>query len=99
MSEPEKDVDVVVAGAGAAGLAAALAVADGGATVALLEASATFRSGSNTSMSTSMIPIGGSRWQRDFGIADDSSDLLYDDVMRKTHGEADPAVTRALVDV
>ena len=93
------DVDVVVAGAGAAGLAAALAAADGGATVALLEASTTFRSGSNTSMSTSMIPVGGSRWQRDFGIDDDTPDLLYDDVMAKSHGAADAVVARALVDV
>jgi fumarate reductase flavoprotein subunit len=99
MSESEKDVDVVVAGAGAAGLAAALAAADRGATVALLEASTTFRSGSNTSMSTSMIPVGGSRWQHDFGITDDSPDMLYDDVMTKSHGTADAAVTRALVDV
>jgi fumarate reductase flavoprotein subunit len=99
MSEFGKDVDVVVAGAGAAGIAAALAAADGGATVVILEASATFRTGSNTSMSTSMIPIGGSRWQHDFGITDDSPDMLYDDVMTKSHGTADAAVTRALVDV
>lgn len=99
VSNSKIDVDVVVAGAGAAGLAASLAAADGGATVALLEASSTFRSGSNTSMSTSMIPIAGSRWQQDFGIIDDSPNLLYDDVMRKTKGAADPAVTRALVDI
>lgn len=99
VTNSEIDVDVVVAGAGAAGLAAALAAADGGATIALLEASATFRSGSNTSMSTSMIPVGGSRWQRGSGIDDDSPDLLYDDVMAKSKGAAEPVVTRALVDV
>ena len=98
-AEFDVDVDVVVAGAGAAGLAAALAAADGGASVALLEASSNFRSGSNTSMSTSMIPVGGSRWQRDFGIDDDTPDLLFDDVMAKSHGAADPVVARALVDV
>lgn len=93
------DIDVVVAGAGAAGLAAALAAADGGATVALLDASATFRSGSNTSMSTSMIPVGGSRWQRELGIDDDSPDRLYQDVMAKSKGAAEPVIARALVDV
>ena len=97
--EIDVEMDVVVAGAGAAGLAAALAAADGGATVALLEASATFRSGSNTSMSTSMIPVGGSRWQRDSGIDDDTPQLLYDDVMAKSKDAAEPVVTRALVDV
>jgi len=92
------DTDVVVAGAGAAGLAAAISAADGGATVALLEASQTFRTGSNTSMSTSMIPVGGSKWQDAAGI-DDSNDRLYDDILAKTHGSADPVVARALVEV
>ena len=50
MDSPE--VDVVVAGAGAAGLAAALSAADAGLSVALFEASETFRTGNNTSMST-----------------------------------------------
>lgn len=103
MNEPDRgigpvDTDVVVAGAGAAGLAAAISAADGGATVALLEASQTFRTGSNTSMSTSMIPIGGSRWQDAAGI-DDSKDRLYDDIVAKTHGSADRVVARALVEV
>ncbi|MAM84488.1 MAG: FAD-dependent oxidoreductase [Acidobacteriota bacterium] len=99
MATPERETDVVVAGAGAAGLAAAIKAADGGATVALLEASSTFRHGSNTSMSTSMIPVGGSRWQEEIGIDSDSPDVLYQDIMIKTKGSADPVVTRALVDV
>lgn len=99
MTQRPRDTDVVVAGAGAAGLAAAIRAADGGATVALLEASSTFRQGSNTSMSTSMIPVGGSRWQEDYGIDDDSPDVLFDDIMAKTKGAADPIVARALVDV
>ncbi len=92
------DVDIVIAGAGAAGLAAAVAAADGGASVLLLEAHETFQSGSNTSMSTSMIPAGGCRWQKEAGI-DDSPDLLYGDIMAKTKGKADPVVARALSDV
>jgi len=89
------DVDIVIAGAGAAGLAAAVAAADRGASVLLLEAQETFRSGSNTSMSTSMIPGAGSRWQEEAGI-DDSPELLFDDIMAKTKGKADPVVARAL---
>ncbi|GMQ85825.1 MAG: FAD-dependent oxidoreductase [Acidimicrobiia bacterium] len=95
---PSPDVDVIVAGAGAAGLAASIAAADGGASVLLLEAKETFREGSNTAMSTSMIPAGGSRWQAEAGI-DDSPDLLYADLMSKTKGKADPVVARALADV
>lgn len=94
----ELDTDVVVAGAGAAGLGAAISAADGRAEVVLLEARETFRSGSNTSMSTSMIPAGGSRWQAAAGI-DDSADDLYRDTMVKTNGEADAIVARALADV
>ncbi len=99
MTVRQLDTDVVVAGAGAAGLAAAIRAADGGATVALLEASATFRQGSNTSMSTSMIPVADTRWQRAKGIDDDSNEVLYDDIMTKTKGQADPTVARALVEV
>lgn len=92
------DTDVVVAGAGAAGLAAAISAADGGVQVALLEARETFRAGSNTAMSTGMIPAGGSRWQAAAGI-EDSPERLYDDTMAKTKGEADPVVTRALAEI
>ena len=99
MARFELETDVVVAGAGAAGLAAASTAADGGATVALLEPSSTFRQGSNTSMSTSMIPVGGSRWQEEIGIDGDSPDILYQDIMAKTKGTADPVLARALVDV
>ena len=91
-------VDLLVAGAGAAGCAAALVAAEGGLTVVLVEADEQFRRGCNTAMSTSMIPAGGSRWQRELGI-DDSPDRFYDDIMRKTDGQADVTVARALTDV
>jgi fumarate reductase flavoprotein subunit len=92
------DVDVVVAGAGAAGLAAALAASDRGPSVLVAEAQAAFRRGSNTSMSTSMIPAGGSRWQVEAGI-DDSPELFFDDIRRKTKGEADERLAGALTRV
>ncbi len=92
------EIDLVVAGAGAAGLAAALSAADAGLSVALMEASETFRAGNNTSMSTSMIPSAGSRWQRAQGI-EDSPDLLFADTMKKTNGQADQVVARALAEV
>ena len=94
----ERDVDVVVAGAGAAGLAAALAVAQAGSSVVLLEAKESFRQGSNTAMSTAMIPAGGSRWQAEADI-EDSPERFAADIARKTKGAADPAVTSALTEV
>jgi fumarate reductase flavoprotein subunit len=98
MSGVDFDFDVVVAGAGAAGCAAALAAAMGGRQVLLADARENFRRGCNTSMSTSMVPAGGSRWQSAVGI-DDSPDVFYADVLRKTHGHADPVIARALVEV
>jgi len=92
------DVDVLVAGAGAAGTAAALRAAKYGCTVVLVEANEAFRRSSNTAMSTSMVPAGGSRWQREAGIDDSPGDFLAD-IMAKTGGRADEVVARALTDV
>ena len=89
---------VIVAGAGAGGLAAALSAADSGREVVLVERSRTFRHGSNTAMSTSMVPGPGSRWQQRLGI-EDSPERFAADVMRKTHGTADPVLTTALSQV
>jgi fumarate reductase flavoprotein subunit len=92
------DVDLIVAGAGAAGFAAALRSAQQGATVLLAESSATYEHGSNTSMSTSMIPAGGSRWQAALGV-EDSPETFREDIRRKTKGSADATVMQALTDV
>jgi len=92
------DVDVIVAGAGAAGFAAALRAAQQGASVLLAEASETYEHGSNTSMSTSMIPAGGSRWQTESGI-EDSPEAFREDIRRKTKGTVDTTVLHALTDV
>ncbi len=92
------DADVLVVGAGGAGLSAALAASERGFSVLLAEARENFRSECNTFMSTAMIPAGGSRWQRASGI-DDSPELFYTDVMRKTKGAADPIIARALTGV
>lgn len=79
-------------------MAAALKAADAGRSVILLEARETYRTGSNTAMSTSMVPAGGTRWQEAEGI-DDSPELFLEDIMRKTHGEAEPEVAAALTHV
>ncbi|MFT5221977.1 MAG: fumarate reductase flavoprotein subunit [Glaciecola sp.] len=92
------EVEVLVAGAGAAGCAAALAAAQAGLDVVLIEAEEHFRSGCNTSMSTSMVPAGGSRWQDALGV-DDSPEQFRADIFRKTRGAADPVLAAALTDV
>lgn len=92
------DVDVIVAGAGAAGFTAALRAAQQGVSVLLAEASASHVRGSNTSMSTSMIPAGGSRWQAEAGI-EDGPETFREDIRRKTRGTADQTVMHALTDV
>ncbi len=97
MSAPV-EIDVLVAGAGGAGLAAALKASRDGCSVAVLEASEHFRLENNTSMSTAMVPAGGSRWQACAGI-DDSPARFAEDVRRKTGGSADPVITEALTGV
>ena len=96
MSGP--DVDVVVAGAGGAGLAAALAARQRGASVVVLEHRVSFREGCNTAMSTAMVPAGGTRWQAEAGIVDSPAQFLAD-VMAKTKGTANPQVANALTTV
>ncbi|MCL1595256.1 MAG: FAD-binding protein [Actinomycetia bacterium] len=91
-------IDVLVAGAGAAGLAAALSASDSDLDVVVVETSPSFRSSSNTAMSTSMVPAAGSRWQSAAGI-EDSPQQFYADIMSKTKGQADPVIARALTNI
>jgi fumarate reductase flavoprotein subunit len=91
------DTDLVVIGAGG-GLAGALRAAEHGRDVVVVEADEHFRRGSNTAMSTAMVPGAGSRWQRAAGI-EDSPERFLADVETKTGGTADPRVARALTAV
>ncbi|WP_326696850.1 FAD-binding protein [Streptomyces sp. NBC_01754] len=92
----EPAVDLVVAGAGG-GLVAALRAAEQGLSVLVVEADEHFRRGNNTYMSTGMIPAAGTRWQREAGV-EDSAQGFVADVMAKTGGQAEPALTAALAD-
>ena len=89
--------DLVVAGAGG-GLVGALRAVELGLDVLVVEASAHFRRGNNTSMSTAMIPSAGSRWQREAGL-DDSPEQFVADVRAKTKGQGDERVAGALGEV
>ncbi|HEX5496790.1 MAG TPA: FAD-binding protein [Mycobacteriales bacterium] len=89
--------DLLVAGAGG-GLAGAVLAARSGLSVLVVDSSEHFLRGSNTAMSTAMIPGAGSRFQRQAGVVD-SPRTFVEDVMRKTHGQADPTLTAALAEV
>jgi fumarate reductase flavoprotein subunit len=75
------DVDVAVVGAGGCGLAAALAAAETGASVAVLEK--LDRPVGNTSVSTGSIPAAGTKYQREAGI-DDSPERMTADLLRQS---------------
>ncbi len=89
--------DLIVAGAGG-GLVAALRGAQLGLSVLVVEASKHFQRGNNTAMSTAMVPGAGTRWQMEAGI-DDSPERFVEDILAKTHGEADRALARGLAEV
>src|SRR5579872_2099858 len=82
-------VPLLIVGAGAAGLCAALAAKEAGVDAVLIERDAV-PSGS-TALSAGLIPAAGTRFQRDKGIAD-SAELFAADILRKAHGEPDPAI-------
>lgn len=86
-------IPVVIVGGGGCGLTAALAAAQAGAEVLVLE-----RDKSNlgtTAMSTGLIPGANTRFQREKGI-EDAPELLASDIVGKTHGQTDPDIALAL---
>ncbi len=85
--------DLLVAGGGAAGLVGALAAADLGASVLLVERDQ--RLAGTTAMSTGLIPAAGTPEQAAAGI-DDSPALLARDIMAKHGGRADAQVVERL---
>ena len=84
---------VVIVGAGAAGLCAALRAAEAGVPVVVVERDK-LPAGS-TALSAGLIPAAGTRFQRAKGI-EDSAELFARDIQAKAHGEADPALVRAV---
>ena len=82
-------VSVAVVGGGAAGACAALAAAEAGAEVVILERDALPRG--STALSAGLVPAAGTRFQQGCGIADDA-DGFAADIQRKAGGAADPAI-------
>ena len=90
-AEFDADVPVLVVGGGACGMTAALAAADGGAEVMVLEQDD--RPHGSTGMSQGYVCAAGSRIQREAGIEDDP-DLLVADILAKTRGQTDEDFAR-----
>lgn len=84
------EVDVLVIGAGGCGLVGALAAAEQGANVMIVEKEA--KAGGNTALSQGMVPAAGSALQRAAGI-DDSPEIMAEDILKKNHFESDREMT------
>ena len=87
--------EVVVLGSGAAGLTAALAAADSGATVCVLEKGE--KIGGTTALSSAVIWLPGNQYAREAGVSDSRADgLAYLDSL--SHGMILPELAEAFVD-
>lgn len=89
------EYDLIVVGAGAAGLAAALTAADLGAAVLLLEKMS--RPGGSSRICGGLLAFAGTDLQRNNGI-EDTSELLFQDLMQVGRHENDPSIVRAYTD-
>ena len=87
------EADVVVVGGGGCGLTAAIAAAQGGVEVLVLEKQA--RPWCNTARSGGMIPAAGTRLQRAAGIVE-TPEAMAEDILRKNGHASDPETTRHL---
>lgn len=77
----DTEVDVLIVGAGGAGLVAALAAHEAGASVAVVEKYD--RAGGNTALSTGSVPGGGTKYQAAAGI-EDSPERMTADLLRQS---------------
>ncbi len=89
----DAEVDIAVVGAGGCGLVAALAAAELGAEVVVLEK--TEHVLGNTASSAGMIQAAGTRFQREAGI-DDSAEQMAADIFKKNGHESNPELTLAV---
>ena len=85
------ETDVLIIGGGGCGLISALAAAEKGARVFLVEKEKA--AGGNTSLSQAMVPAAGTSFQKDAGI-EDSRDLMAEDILKKNKQGSDPELTR-----
>jgi fumarate reductase flavoprotein subunit len=92
---PSERYDLVICGAGAAGMPCAIAAAEQGARVVVIEKAAEI--GGTLHVAGGHVSAAGTRLQAELGI-EDTPDSHYDDVMRICGNTADPALLRLAVD-
>ncbi|SFQ40316.1 fumarate reductase flavoprotein subunit [Roseivivax halotolerans] len=89
------EVETLIVGGGACGMIAALAAAEAGQEVLVIEADPVPQG--STSLSAGLIPAAGTRFQREAGIEDDAARFAAD-IQRKAKGENDEALVGALAE-
>jgi len=87
--------DIVIVGAGGCGLSAALAAADKGAVVLLLEKSE--NPGGGTAFSSRSLRAAGTRFQRAEGI-EDAPARYAEEILKRNQGQSDPELTKRLAE-
>lgn len=94
-SKLEKSYDVVVVGSGGAGMSAAIAAKQAGATVAIFEKMPVI--GGNTSKSSGGMNASETKFQKEQNI-DDTNDLFYEESLKGGKGTNNPELLRYMVD-
>jgi len=89
-------IDVLVIGGGGAGMTSAIAAAEKGAHVVLLEKMPIL--GGNTTYSTGGINAANTDLQREAGITDDSEEIFYEDTMKGGHNKNNPELVKTLTE-
>lgn len=84
----EMTTDLVIVGGGGAGMTAAISAKLAGIDVVLLE-KMTFMGGATSICGGSMI-VTGSQLQKDFGVDNDTAEIMYADLMKNGHDLNDP---------
>lgn len=92
-----KDYDIVVIGSGAAGLSAAVAAADKGARVLIVESQK--QVGGSSRLSGGHFYAAGTSVQVEAGVTGDTADAMYEHYMTLNQWLVDPAVVRAFCDL
>jgi len=92
-----RDYDVAVIGSGAAGLSAAVAAADAGASVVVVEADT--RVGGSSRLSGGHFYAAGTSVQREAGLASDTADAMFEHYMTLNQWMVEPSVVRRYCDL